>query len=297
MLDWDDLRFVLAVSREGAATGAGRRLGVDQTTVARRLARLESAIGATLFERRQDGYRLTELGERTANAAEAIEAEVLALQHSVAAATRTLTGAVRFTCSEILAAHLVTPWIAAFRKAHPEVRIEVISTDALLDLAHGEADVALRVGSAPSGAGIVARRLPPRRWSIYCGRAYATENGAPGLRDEIAGHAIIGMGGPMARLASWKWLESLVGASSVTFHSNSLGGAVANAKAGMGLAMLPCFVGDREPELIRCLPPIPELDAECWLIVSETMKSAPHVRAFADDLAQRLIADEAAPPA
>ena len=292
MVDWDDLRFVLEVARQQSAGGAGRALGVNPTTVTRRLARLEEQIGEDLFDRRQTGYRLTEMGRRVAAAAEEMQKVVLGLQDQVAASRRALKGVVRLTCAEIIAAHLVAPWLTEFRRLHPEVRIELNISDALLDLAKGQADVALRVGATPEGSGIVARRLPSRTWSVYCSRSYDREKGAPQTPEAIIGHAIIGMEGDMARLPSWRWMEQLVGPAAVDFRCNSLSNVVSNAKAGMGLAMLPSFVGDREPELIRCLPLIPELDAEFWLIVNETMKSTPHIRAFVDFLAERVHADE-----
>ena len=109
MLDWDDLRFVLAVARNGSALSAARLLGVNQTTVARRLAHIEVTMAASLFERHPKGYRLTNLGERVAQAAEAMEAQVLHLETEVAARQRVVAGIVRFTCPETIANHLLAP--------------------------------------------------------------------------------------------------------------------------------------------------------------------------------------------
>ena len=283
-MDWDDLRFVLAVSRTGSALGAARALGVNQTTVARRIAHIEETIGADLFERRQGGYCATTLGREVAATAERIEAHIQALEDDIAAGQRKLSGVVRLTMSERLARSVVTPSLVSFQKLHPGVRIEMITEDRRLDVARGEADVALRAGSRPDGAGIVIRKLPPVSWSVYCSRGYAVERGVPETRADLACHSIIGMDGPMGRLPGPLWLFEAAPNADIRFRSNSLTNLVSNLCAGLGVAMLPCIVGDNEPDLVRCMPPPPELAAEMWLIVREDLRSAPHVRAFADFL-------------
>jgi DNA-binding transcriptional LysR family regulator len=288
MLDWDDLRFVLAVARGGSALAGARRLGVNQTTVTRRLAHIETAMGASLFERHQTGYRLTGVGTRVAETAEAIEVQVLHLESEVAARDRAVAGAVRFTCPETIANHLLAPWLGDFRERYPDVRIEVINADAMLDLGKGEADVAIRVGVAPSGAGIVARRLPDVLWTAYSSRTYARESGTPGRPEDLKHHQTVGLEGTLARLPSSVWLQDRVGADHIKVRCSALSNVVHSLRAGLGVGMLPCVIGDTEPELARCFPPIPALNAQAWMIVREEVRLAPHVRAFADFLAARL---------
>jgi DNA-binding transcriptional LysR family regulator len=291
MLDWDDLRFVLALARNGAALSAARELKVNQTTVTRRLANLEAAMGTALFERRASGYRLTEMGRRVAATAEAMAARVLDLESEVAAQQRVVGGAVRFTCPETVANHLLAPWLREFQPLHPNIRIEVINADAMFDLGKGEADVAFRVGAPPAGSGIVARRLPDCLWTAYSSRGYARERGAPAAPEGLAAHALVGLEGAQAQLPSSRWFEKLVGAQRVAVRCNSLSNVVHSIRAGLGVGMLPCMIGDTEAELMRCFAPIPELNAQTWLIVREDLKTAPHVRAFADFLVTRLIED------
>ena len=119
MIDWGDLRFVLAIARAGSALRAAKVLGVNQTTVTRRMAALEEEIGAELFERRQSGYHLTPLGQRIAQAAATIEGQVKALESEIRAEQRTLSGRVRVTAPEILANNVIAPWLRSFRKEHP----------------------------------------------------------------------------------------------------------------------------------------------------------------------------------
>ena len=287
-MDWDDLRYVLAVARTGSALRAAEQLGVNQTTVIRRLQALECALGSCLFERRRSGHIPTDAGRLAVEAAERMEQEAQAFRSALAVRQRTLAGSIRFTTSETLANRLVTPCLGAFRKLHPGVSIELILADERLDVARGEADVALRAGSRPEGAGIVARRLPDNGWAIYCSHAYAAERGCPDGPDAIPGHEIVGMEGRLAQVQGWAWLSARAPDAIIRVRSNSLVNLVATLKAGFGLGALPTIIGDPEPELMRCFPPPPELKAEIWLIVREELKGQPHVRAFADFLAEDL---------
>ncbi len=285
-MGWDDLRYVLAVARTGSALRAAEQLGVNQTTVLRRLQSLECAVGACLFERRRSGHTLTEAGRLAVEAAERMESEAEAFRSALAARQRALAGSIRFTTSELLASRLVAPCMRAFQKLHPGVTIELIAADRRLDLARGEADVALRAGSRPEGAGIVARRLPDVEWGIFCSRAYAAERGVPDCPEAIRGHDILGMEGRMAQLEASIWLQAHAPGSVVRFRSNSLINLLFNLKAGLGLGAMPTMHGDSDPELVLCFPPPPELRAELWLIVREEIRGQPHVRAFADFLAE-----------
>jgi len=292
MIDWDELRYVLAVARTGTASGAAVELDVNATTVARRIAGLEAQIGLKLFARRQDGYSPTEAGLQAIHSAKAIEAEIHALQSGIAAQRRVTSGLVRFTCPETVASYLVAPWLMGFRQLYPAVRIEVINSDAMLDLGKGEADVAMRIGAPPIGSGIVARRLADCPWTAYCSRDYARDRGMPDSPAEMLDHALVGLEGSMARIPAGVWFERLVGPDRIPLRCNSLGNIVETIKANLGVAMLPCWIGDKVHELLRCYPPVPELSAPAWLIVNEELKTAPHVRAFVDFLSQRLAEEQ-----
>jgi DNA-binding transcriptional LysR family regulator len=292
VLDWDDLRHFLAVARAGSTLGAARLLGVNQTTVARRVASLEAALGGTaLCERRQAGYRLTEAGQRVVEHAERMEAEAAALAQLLAAEGRRAAGTVRATTSEILANLIVVPFLQDFRRQHPMIRVELIVEDRRLDIARGEADVALRAGWRPlePGGGLVGRRLCDTGWSVYCSRGYADRHGgAPGTPEALAGHQVIGGEGALAQLESLRWLEATAAGAEVACRSSSLPNLLAVAKAGLGLTALPCFLGDAEPDLVRCLPPVEALKGSLWLVTREELRGAPHIRAFLDALAAHI---------
>ena len=140
----------------------------------------------------------------------------------------------------------------------------------------------------PEGGGIVAQRLPDALWSLYCSHGYAAEHGAPAGPSELDGHAVVGLDGPLANLPAFLWLRRIAPNASISARSNSLTNLVSALKAGLGVGPLPCVFGDGEADLLRCFPPIPELDAELWLIIREDIKQAPHVRAFVDFLAAHL---------
>ena len=288
-MDWDDLRHVLEVSRTGSALQAARSLGVNQSTVIRRIAALEERLGACLFERSSAGYEPTALGREAAAAAERMEAETAALTAAVAAGQRALSGAVRLSTAETLANLLVAPCLQAFRKVHPGVRVELDASDRRVDVGRGEADVALRAGSRPEGPGIVMRRLPDNDWAVYCSRGYAEENGFPDSPGAVAGHAIVALDGQMGRTPASLWIIGHARESDVQLRSNSLTNLLSNIRAGLGLGALPCLLGDSEPDLIRCFAPPRELRSEMWLVVRAELKSAPHVRALTEFLAAHVI--------
>lgn len=288
-MDWDDLRYVLAVSRAGSALGAARELGVNQSTVVRRLTQVEASAGADLFDRKQTGYCVTGLGRAMVETAERIEREMRALENRLGAARRTVSGVVRLTTSERLASIVVGPCVHEFQQLYPDVRIELFSDDRRLDVARGEADIALRAGSRPDGANIVARKLLEVGWSVYCSEDYAAAHGIPKTREDICKHAVIGMEGPLAQLPGPRWIADAAPNTPVRFSSNSLSNLIFSLHAGLGIATLPCLAGDQLPGLVRCMPPPRELDSELWLVVREDLKSAPSVRSLADFLAKYIL--------
>jgi DNA-binding transcriptional LysR family regulator len=284
MRDWDDLRHFLAVARAGSTLGGAKLLGVNQTTCARRVAALEASVGARLFERRQAGYRLTEAGHRVLAHAERVEAEVGALAEAMQAERRRLTGRLRVTAAESLANLVLTPFLAGFRDAHPDVRVDLIVIDRKLSVGRGEADIALRAGPQPETAGVAARRICHLAWTVYGARGYAARHGLPRDLAGLAGHAVMGGEGGIARASGLLAVEQAPGVEVVS-RSDSLTNIAAAVAAGLCLAPLPCMIGDPMPGLQRCFPPRPELGGELWLVVREALREEPHVRAFLDALA------------
>ena len=290
MYEWSDLRVFLAVARGGSTLAASRVLGVNQTTVARRVAALEAALKTMLFDRLQSGYRLTEIGELVRASAERVEAEAESLARVVVQQGRQLAGVIRITTNEALANQFVTPWMGEFAEIYPDIRLQMIVEDRRLDLARGEADVALRAGSRPTDGSLVIRRLSTLTWSVYCSRSYANRRGRPSAAEELNDHAIISGDGAVAHLPGMHWLAEKAPTATVVAHSNSMTNLLATVKAGLGVTTLPSTVGDAEPDLLRCLPSVPELDSELFLVTRGEIKDLPRVRAFTEFLAARVTA-------
>jgi DNA-binding transcriptional LysR family regulator len=289
MLCWDDLRFFLGVARTGSTLGAAKALKVSQTTAARRVAALEESTGLHLFERRQAGYTLTPAGAALLAEAEAVERAMAAFEDAAAAQLRDTGGVVRVTTVEIYAISLLPPLLQEFRTLHPNIRIELEASDLPRDLAAGEADVALRGGTPPSGHGLVGRRIGADPWTLYCSRAYAAENGLPENPAELARHQIIGGGGASVWPLYRKWLQQHGLEEAVVFEHGSIPGLLAAVRAGMGFAVLPSFIADRDPDLVRAVPaPRGGSGVELWLLTHERVRHAPRVRAVMDFLGDRL---------
>jgi DNA-binding transcriptional LysR family regulator len=288
MLDWNDIRAFVAVAEAGSTLAAGRVLRVSQTTAARRVAALEAALGLTLFERRQAGYQLTAAGEDLLDRARAVESAATAFSDAAAAQTREATGTVRLTAIEIYALTMLPPILRDLHLAHPGIRIELDTADAVRDLGAGEADIALRNSKAPKGQGLVGRRIADDPWTLYCSRAYAAGQKQPHTRDDLRGHTFVGGGGPGVWRHYQAWLRKYQLEEAVAMQQDSTTGMLAAVRSGFGMAVLPCFLADHEPDLVRVLPPEAGAQSALWLITHERIRRAPRVRLVIDFLAQRL---------
>jgi DNA-binding transcriptional LysR family regulator len=290
MYDWNDLRFFLAVARTGSTLAASRALGVNQTTVARRIGALERAIGTKLFDKRQAGYALTETGLELRTTAERVEIEANAFAEQAGAMGRRITGVIRVTTNEGLANTVMAPALSAFRRLHPEVRVDLVVDERRLDLTRGAADVALRTGSRPTESGLVARRLTPMAWAAYCSRDYAERRGCPRAVETLRRHAVIGAEGSIAALPAWTWLREAAPQAEIVARSSSLTNLISAVKAGLGVTVLPCFLADSDADLVRCIGPISGVESDLWLVKREDARDVRRVRAFVDFLAAQVAA-------
>ena len=288
MFDWNDLRHFLAVAETGSTLAAGRRLRVSQTTVARRVSALEEALGLVLFERRQAGYVLTPAGEALLGQAGAVETAAAAVADAASAQSREASGLVRLTAGESLAITILPPILRDLYEAHPAIRIELDTSDQMRDLAAGAADVALRTTIHPTGGGLVGRRVAYDDWSSYCSRDYAAAHGLPRSIRELRSHPLVGGGGEGIWQHYLAWLRQHDLEDAVAMHYDSVTGLLAAVRAGFGVAALPCFVADNDPDLIRCLSPRHKEERGIWLLTHERLRHTPRVRVVIDFLAERL---------
>jgi DNA-binding transcriptional LysR family regulator len=300
MLDWNDFRMVLTIARAGGLVRAAEALGVNHSTVFRRLNGLEEQLGVQLFERLPGGYEPTDAGAQLVAAGERIEAETLALERDLAGRDARLRGRLRVTSSETLAFRVLTAEIVRFRAAHPGIQVEVVIENRQLDLSRREADLAFRA-TRPTQGDLFGRKLADIAWAVYGADTYLAMRGVPAASGELAAHAMIGWDSAASTVKAVQWLAGTVPESAIVYRSSSLINQLLAVKAGIGLAVLPCYLADPEPDLCRALTPIPELTRELWLITHETLKGTARVRAFmeivGEGVRRRLAALERRPQA
>jgi DNA-binding transcriptional LysR family regulator len=290
--DWNDLRLLLAIWRARGLTGAAKPLGVDHSTVFRRLQGIETRLGLAVFERLPGGaYMPTDIGERIVAAAERVEGEVFGITREIAGRDPRLVGRLRVTSSETLAYRLLTRHIAAFRQAHPGVVIELAIDNRVFSLSRREADVALRP-MRPRESDLWGRKLADVGWAVYGATDQLKSVGPLASRAALADQPLIGWEEGVAGVAAADWLAAVVPASAVVFRTSSLVNQLVAVRAGIGLAVLPCYLGDAEPDLSRAFPkPLPDLATELWIVTHTDLKKTARVRAFFDVVADAIGAD------
>jgi DNA-binding transcriptional LysR family regulator len=283
--DWNDLRSFLAIAREGSLQGAARALAVNHSTVFRRLNALEARLGVRLFDRSPRGYALTVAGEHMLASAARVEDEILGLERRLLGGDVRLAGALRVTTTDTLVHGVLGPHLRAFQAAYPAIQLELITGNAFFDLSKREADVALRPTRHPGDA-MVGRKLAAIAVALYGARDYLAERGRPANEAGLAGHALITGDASLAHLPATRWLERRLVSGATVLRCNSWLSQLAAARAGLGLAALPCFLGDPAPELVRVLPPEPSVAGELWLVTHPDLRRTARVRAFMETLAR-----------
>jgi DNA-binding transcriptional LysR family regulator len=284
MNDWNEPRLVLAVQRASRLTGAAKALGIDHSTAFRRLNALEARLGVRLFERLPGGaYRATTAGERMAAAAERMEDEALAIDRDIAGRDHRLSGRLRITSSETLAYRKLTRHLAAFRRTHPGIVVELVVDNRVLSLSRREADIALRP-MRPKEGDLWGRKLADVAWTVYGAIAYLEKSGgAVSSSKDLGRHPLIGWEETVGGIMAADWLNRTVSGEAFVYRTNSLVNQFVAAKAGIGLALLPCYLGDDDSDLGRALPmPVPDLAGELWIVTHADLKGTARVRAFFD---------------
>ncbi|KAA0088615.1 LysR family transcriptional regulator [Paraburkholderia sp. T12-10] len=290
MNDWNELRLVLAVQRAASLTVAAQRLNVDHSTAFRRLKALETRLGVRLFERLSGGvYQATEAGQRMAAAAERMEDEALALDRDLTGRDHRLSGRLRVTSSETLAYSRLTRHLAAFRQTYPGVVVELVVDNRVLNLSRREVDIALRP-VRPKEGDLWGRRLAQVAWGFYAAPRYLAEaGGAFSSIGELGGHALIGWEYGATGIAAAEWLSQAAPHDAFVYRTNSLVNQLTAARAGIGLALLPCYLGDADDGVVRAMEtPAPGLEGELWIVAHADLKGTARVRAFFDVVGEGL---------
>ncbi len=278
-IDWSDLQYVLAVARHGTLSAAARALGVSHTTVLRRLPHFEAAHGIRLFDRLPSGYALTAGGEELLAAARSVADVVTALERRLAGRDLRLEGLVRVTTLDTLMDSLLPPILAGFQAEHPAVRIELSVSARLANLTRRDADVAIRVSADPPGA-LVGRRIASVGMAIY----QARDAGAPLAEEDWAAQRWIAPSDTLSDTAVAGWMRRRLPQAQVVLQADSLLSMARAAAAGIGLAALPCYLGDAMPELRRASRGTVPLDrpGDLWVLTHEDLRRTARIRAFTE---------------
>lgn len=281
--DWHDLRVVLAVAEGGSLAAAARALAVDHTTVLRRVGAFEARLGTRLFERRRTGYVLTAAGETLAATARQIRDAIAAVERQVLGADLRLTGTIRVTTTDTLAHSLLPAALAGFAAAHPTVALELATANAMADLTRREADVAVRPSARPP-AHLVGRRVAAIAFAAYAAPAYLAAHPA---RRALDRHTWIGPDDSLASTTIGRWMADEVPDARVVLRADSFTTLARLAAAGLGVAALPCYLGDPWPGLARVRGAV-ATTTELWILTHEDLRRTARVHALTEHLARAL---------
>ncbi|MEH6416181.1 LysR family transcriptional regulator [Pseudomonas sp. CGJS7] len=280
-IEWDDLKVVLAVARNGTLSAAARALGSSQPTVSRRLNGLEQRLGAKLFEREEAGLRLTALGRSLIGGLEQMDAGALAVQRQMAARDTGLNGEIVVTSLDWLGDEVIAPMLARFSALHPGVLIELINDTRVFNLARREADLAFRFGAFEQ-ENLVERRVGQAAYALYASDRYLQERGQPDAANGFEGHLLARLDRAAGEVPHEAWLPEVAYAARTTLHANGLRAHLAAASGGACMAVLPCFLGDRDAALRRIAVPQPMPVRSVRAGFHSDMRQTPRIRALID---------------
>jgi DNA-binding transcriptional LysR family regulator len=278
MLNWNDLRYVLAISRGRTLAAAARLLGVDDTTVARRLVAVQEAIGARLYQRLADGtLQLTTSGERAALHAERMEREICALDGALTGADDVVSGTVRITSVPIIVNHILVPAAQILLQRHPKLQLEFVADARDLSLTRGETDLALRLARPKTGGTkVMARRVGTMRYDVYASASYSARDAKvlPWITYDEA----------MAYLPQARWIAATAVRSHARIaavHVNDAEALLEAVIAGLGRSLLPCVVADGDPRLRRIgvKRGVSLLSRELWLLKHSELRRLGRIEA------------------
>lgn len=290
-MDWNDLKYFLEVARGGSLTRASSVLRVSQSTVSRRITELETGLATRLFARHQTGYCLTDEGRELLGRAQAVEDNMLAFERGASGLSPAVSGVVRLATTENLATDLVIPALPRFVARHPQLRLEIVTTTATVELGRRDADLALRV-VRPTHGNLKARRLGAMTHGVYGHRDYLARHPAQGP-DALAGRAVIAWDEAHAHLPAAQWLARRAPDAHVVLAASTLRAQIAAVRAGLGLAVLPDFLATGA-NLVRVLAPSEVFSDGIWLVMHADLAASSRVRAVADFLAETVAQAQAA---
>lgn len=277
-MDWDNLRFFLELARAGTLVGAARRLGVDHTTVARRLQALEKQAGATLFTREADGHRLTEAGQRLLPGAQAMERAAQQLALGAPATGDGPAGVVRLGATEGFGTTLLAPRLAWLTRQHPGLTLDLLALPRLLHLSRREADIVISL-ERPRHETVVVTRLSDYALHLYGQREYLARRPLIQRREDLRHHAFVSYVDDLLFTKELQFLGELHQPARFALRSTSISAQLEAVRAGAGLAVLPAFLADQDPTLARVLPAEGRFIRTFWMSMPGEIRHQPAIQA------------------
>lgn len=279
MLEWDDLRYVLAVAEGGSLSKAAVTLKVSHPTVFRRIQQIEEKLGTRLFERHSNGYVITPAGEEARALALRLRDDVLDLEQRLAGHDNRPSGVVRITTTDTLGTLVLPHVFAGVRQDNPGLVLEVSIAKEFLSLARREADIAIRASNQPTET-LIGRRLGTLTSSIYAAESLIGRT--KGLK--LTEQDWIGFDDSLSHLASAKWMAKEIPPERIVYRANLLTAVWGAARAGVGLAILPSYMGVCGQGLTRIGESLPEWDTGLWVLTHRDLKDQPRIRSTVDSI-------------
>lgn len=284
VLDWNDLRYFLAVARSGSTLAAAGLLQVSQSTVSRRIDMAESVLHLRLFDRMRTGYVLTEAGLSLLPQAESVEQACTAFETTALALSRTIAGRIRLTTNEMMANAHLDRALVQLSQAYPMLQVDTITGDRMLDLAAGEADIAIRAGLRPSDNALFGRQLTLDSWSLYASPDYVARHGQPASLAEVGAHAFVGLLPGRIEPVFVEMLDTFLTGRRVSVRRDTLTGMLSAIRNGAGLGVMSDFVARDDRTLVRCFGLDHPRPPEIWLLSPERLRHDPRIRLLMDFL-------------
>ncbi len=282
-INWDNLRYVLMVANKGSVAAAARELEVNRTTVLRRIDKFQENLNCRIFDRGRAGYVLTPEAEQMINAAREVENTLFNMQRQIAGHELKLEGELRVTTTDSFMLSVLGPHLASFRQKHPHIVVDLLVTNNILDLNRRDADVAIRPTGQPD-ANLVGRRLYDVEFGIYATPEFLSDIDAK----HVFGERWIGFADSLLTSPIGAWFDAKVNSRNICMRCDSFVALRVAAEASIGLALLPCFLGDSSSLLRLLQVPVDTLNTGLWILTHPDLARSARVNAFVEHFTEAL---------
>lgn len=276
-MNWDDVRIFLAVVRHGTLAQAALRLGIDPTTVSRRLQRLETAISGTVFEHTPAGHVLTARGAALLNQAELMEAAIVEAMERSTGGRGAAEGVIRVSASEGFGTSMIAAHLHEFCTLYPAITVELAASTGFLNLTRREADIAIMLARPKSGP-LLVRRLTPYTLGLYAGQDHPAPDSLAALKDA----RMVGYVPDLIYAPELRYMDELPGTPAAASASTSIHAQAQMIRTGAGIGILPCFLADPDPQLKRVLAHEISISRTFWLVLHKDKRAIARIRLFID---------------